>query len=154
MAKDDTHIVVSGRRRMIEFAVLANHEMPAKVFYDSLDQLDRDQLFSLFVHICNNGDFGISPGRFRQEARFPKDIDNGNGRLWAFKDTTRRSPTGGKGMFRIGCFRIDRRWILLDGFWKPPQRMWPEAQITIFMDMVREVLKLEEQRNNKGTTGA
>lgn len=150
MAKDDNPIVVSGRMRVIEFAVFENQEMPARDFCDSLDRRDYDRLFALFVHIANHGETQISPGRFRAEARFPRDIANGNGRLWAFKDTTRRGPGGGKGMFRIGCFRIDQRWILLDGFWKPPQRMWPETQIGIFMDRVREVLKLEKQ-HNKGT---
>lgn len=150
MAIDDNRIVVPGRIRTIEWAVLASGDMPAKTFYNALDELDRNRLFALFVHIGNNGEFGITPGRFKQEERFPKDINNGNGRLWAFKDKTNRRPGGGKGMFRIGCFRIDDRWILLDGFWKPPQRMWPETDVTALMEIVREVLMLEKKRKKKG----
>ena len=149
MATDDIHIVVSGRMRTIEFAVLADGKMPAKAFYESLDARDRDRLFVVFAHVANEGEVGIKSSVFGKEEKFPPDINGGNGRLWAFKDKTHRRPGGGIGMLRIGCFRMGNRWILLDGFWKPPQSEWPETQITRLMCIVREEIALEKQRNKK-----
>jgi hypothetical protein len=150
MAKDDDHIVVYGRKRTIEFAVRGNGDMPAKVFYDLLDRRDRARLYSWFVHIVNEDEEEkIKPSVFGPEAEFPQDVNGGNGKLWAFKGRTHRRPGGGKGMFRIGCFRVRDRWILLDGFWKPPQRTWPETEITNLMNLVREILALEKQHNKK-----
>jgi hypothetical protein len=148
MAKDDgSRIVVSGPKRTIEFAVRLDGTMPAKAFYDSLDDMDRDRLFSLFTHFANYGE--ATSGRFGPERTVPADINNGHGKLWAFKDKTFRRPGGGKGMFRISCFRIHNRWLLLWGFWKPPQSKWPETDFATSFAILHEALQLEAHRSNR-----
>lgn len=66
--------------------------------------------------------------------------------FWAFKRWSMNSPKGGKGMIRIPCFRIDDRWILTHGFWKPPQSEWPECHFTTAQQIYREVMLREKRK--------
>ena len=64
------------------------------------------------------------------------------------KEGSNDSPKGGKGMIRIPCFRIDNRWILTHGFWKPSQSKWPECEFVTAEKIHQEVM-LREKRNSK-----
>ncbi|MBU4273971.1 MAG: hypothetical protein KKA28_19230 [Planctomycetes bacterium] len=137
MTEDDKHIVARGRLRVVEYAIRSDGSMPAKDFLFSLSKRDRQHLLNRFLHLANGGEQQMNNDQVFKAERPP---------FWAFKRWSMNSPKGGKGMIRIPCFRIDDRWILTHGFWKPPQSEWPECHFTTAQQIYREVMLREKRK--------
>ena len=153
MAKDDTSktsIAARGRVRIVEYAVRKDGSVPAKVFFDSLNERDQAWLLVRFRMLADEGKRGISnEDVFRREREIPEDIKGTGGWLWAFKKKTKKRPGGGKGLIRMPCFMVGERWILTHGLWKPPQPKWPEPEYTKAFTIIREVMDRERQTQQR-----
>ncbi len=137
MAGDDvTRIAARGHRRIVEYAIRADGRMPAKEFLDGLDIRDRNHLKAWFVHLADGGEQEMNNDQVFKAERPP---------FWTFKRRSKKSPKGGDGMIRMPCFRVDNRWILTHGFWKPPQSKWPEREFTLAEQIRQEVLAREKR---------
>ncbi len=110
----DKHIAAKGQKRTIEYARLCDGSMPAKNFYDSLPKCDQAKMLALWQRTANHGEQGLNKRKFAKE----------DGPFWAFK-----SDAADGRMIRFGCFRIDDRWILVHGFYKPAQNRWPRSDV-------------------------
>ncbi|MCD4726890.1 MAG: hypothetical protein K8R46_04470, partial [Pirellulales bacterium] len=106
-------------------------------FLLSLTKRDRPHLMARFLHLANGGEQQMNNDRVFKAERPP---------FWTFKRTSRNSPKGGEGMIRIPCFRIEDRWILTHGFWKPPQSKWPEREF-VTAEKIRQEVMLREKRD-------
>ena len=124
--------------------------MPAKVFFDCLDERDRAWLLARFQILAEQSEGAISnEDVFRREREIPKDIKGTGGWLWTFKKKTQKRPGGGKGLIRMPCVMVGERWILTHGFWKPPQAKWPESEYSKAFAIVREVMDRERQAQQR-----
>ena len=104
---DDT-IVVSGRLRVIAYAVCLDSSMPASDFIEGLNKADQRRALALFRRMA---DFGVihNTRKFRHERN----------EIWGFKPTAQA---------RIACFRIHNVWLLTHGFIKKGDK-WPGSQL-------------------------
>jgi hypothetical protein len=137
MAKDDTTIVASGRYT-VEYAVRDDGSMPASEFFDRLAKEDQAYLLARFQHVAMQGPL-INKKVFRREREG----------IWAFKRTTLADPAGGKGLIRMPCFRLNMRWLLTHGFWKPKNdSKWPESEFRLAFEIREEVLKREKRERD------
>jgi hypothetical protein len=144
---DDSNIVARGRIRTVEYAVRKDETVPAKEFFDSLDERDKAFLLVRFQILANEGERGISnEDIFKRERELPEDIGV-HGHLWTFKKKTQKRPGGGKGMMRIPCFLYQNRWLLTHGFWKPPQPKWPEVEFSKAFQIILEVVEREQSKH-------
>ena len=137
MAGDDVRpIAARGRVRIVENAIRKDGSMPAKGFLDGLDKRDRNHLMAFFVHLANGGERDMTNDKVFKAERPP---------FWTFKRRSKKSPKGGDGMIRMPCFRVDNRWILTHGFWKPPQSKWPEREFVLAEQIRQEFLARQKQ---------
>lgn len=153
MCDADTHIVVVGKRRTVEYAVRDDGSKPAKDFLDALEAKEKAAVVALLSHLAEVGEEGFhNRKRFRQE-RPP---------IWAIK---RKAAQGKKEkskkkskekrasrLIRLPCFRDGDRWIITHGFWKPPTKSeWPEEEFTLAFKIMNEQLSREEKEKEKRT---
>ncbi len=109
--KDDRHpdadIVHRGQWGSVEYAVCANGDRLAENFILSLKLPDRQKIANLFVFISETG-------MIKNREKFKK-VER---KIWEFKCH----------QIRIGCFQVERRWILTHGFIKK-QDKWPSSEL-------------------------
>ncbi len=106
-SEKDKTIAVVGPKRTIAFAVRANGSMPAKEFYESLDESQKRQVAVLFERMANEG-------VIRNREQFKKV----RGEIFEFK----------RFQIRIGCFPVGRTWVLTHGFIKKSDD-WKQAEL-------------------------
>ena len=110
MTKGAEHIAVRGPLLTVEWAVLADGTMPARTFFYELPIKTQAALFASFRQIATRG-------TIQQKRKWNREADD----FYAFKCDT---PEGR--MVRLPCFRKKNRWIIVSGFFKPPQPLWPK----------------------------
>jgi len=145
----DNIVIICGRQRTVEFAVRKDGTSPAKEFFDNLDRSDSAHLLAWFKKLAQDGEANLRFAKklFKCEKELPKNITIIPGHLWTFKRETRKRPGGGKGMIRIPCFQYQRRWILMHGFWKPARSKWPDIQVSMAFQIIREVVEREQNKH-------
>lgn len=127
MARETDRVVVRGSLRTIEYAVCANGSMPAKDFIEGLEEKEQRKLAVLFQRMADTGRISN-----REQFKLVR------GKLYEFK----RYQT------RVGCFRIQDRWVLTHGFIKKTDR-WPRSQIERGERIMEEHLKRENATSSK-----
>jgi hypothetical protein len=110
-----TEVVAEGAWGTVEYAVRPSGSVPAKDFFDALDEKAQASFAVLFQNMANVG--RLSSKRFKKEM----------GNLYTFKHEV------GKRQIRFPCFRDGNRWILTHGFFKPGAKKglgaWPKPEV-------------------------
>jgi hypothetical protein len=115
MAGPDDRTAVTGALYAIVYASRPNGERLAEMFYESLSRSDQAKVNNL-LRVFSEA------GRLKQEKFKRVESD-----LFAFKSFR----------IRIGCYRSDNCWYLLDGFEKKCDD-WPEGKVTHCLNLLRE----------------
>ncbi|MEE9296626.1 MAG: type II toxin-antitoxin system RelE/ParE family toxin [Phycisphaerae bacterium] len=105
----------------------ANRSTPAKDFIEALDVGEQIKLDTLFRRMADTGKVW-DDRKFKQV----------RGKIYEFK----RYQT------RVGCFRVEDRWILTHGFVKKAPR-WPRSEIERAERIMNEHLGRETGKRDK-----